>query len=76
MKSLINAGKYEIITPKEQLLYQLINIEHAGRVAYQSETKPVTLETAKDFIANNFPAGKHWKLKTFVTCISAVTDLR
>ena len=59
MKSLINAGTYEIITPKEQLAYQLLNIEHAGRVAYQSETEPVTLETAKDFIANKIMKRGH-----------------
>ena len=50
MKPLVNAGSYEILTPKNELLDQLLRIERAGRVCYQSEKGKITGETATKFI--------------------------
>jgi thymidylate synthase (FAD) len=50
MKILRRAGEYEILTPKEHLEQQLLTIERAGRVCYQSEKGPITRKTASKFI--------------------------
>jgi len=43
--------KVEILTPTEHLLEQLKIIELAGRTAYQSFKDPITVESARKFIA-------------------------
>ena len=50
MKLLNNAGYHELITGPERLQRELLDIEMAGRNAYQSQVEPITLETARDFI--------------------------
>lgn len=49
MKILKNAGSFIILTPIPELRDQLLRIERAGRICYQSE-KEITEETAKNFI--------------------------
>lgn len=49
MQILKNAGSFVILTPKEELMAQLLRIERAGRTCYQSETKKITEGTAKKF---------------------------
>jgi len=49
MKILKNAGNFEILN-EDQLEQQLRTIESAGRVCYQSEKGPITLESARKFI--------------------------
>ncbi|MBU3935230.1 FAD-dependent thymidylate synthase [Patescibacteria group bacterium] len=41
---------FEILTPREVLRDQLLNIERAGRTCYRSETGEVTMETAEKFV--------------------------
>ncbi len=48
MKVLKNAGKFVILTPKTELLDQLLRIEKAGHTCYQTD-KEVTIETAQKF---------------------------
>ena len=48
MKVLKNAGKFVILTPKKELLDQLLRIERAGHTCYQTN-KEVTMETAQKF---------------------------
>ncbi len=48
MKVLKNAGEFVILTPKTELLDQLLRIERAGHTCYQTN-KDVTLETAQKF---------------------------
>jgi thymidylate synthase (FAD) len=50
MKILKSAGRFEILTPKEELQEQLLRIERAGRTCYQSEKKEVSLESAERFV--------------------------
>lgn len=47
---IINSGSYEILTPESELKDQLLRIERAGRVCYQSERGPITQESAEKFI--------------------------
>ncbi len=51
MKILKNAGTFFVLTPKEELASQLLRIEEAGRVCYQSNEKQITKETARKFIS-------------------------
>ncbi len=48
MKILKNAGSFVILTPKRELLNQLLRIERAGHTCYQADRK-VTIETAQKF---------------------------
>ena len=50
MKILKDAGTFEILTPLDDLRDQLLRIERAGRTCYQSETAPITKETAEKFV--------------------------
>lgn len=42
-------GNFEILTPRFMLQEQIKIIEQAGRTCYQSETGPITMETAQKF---------------------------
>ena len=48
MKILKNAGSFVILTPKRELLNQLLQVERAGHTCYQADRK-VTIETAQKF---------------------------
>ncbi len=50
MKIIKGNPKFHILTPKSELINQLIRIEKAGRTCYQSEKSPVNKETAKKFV--------------------------
>lgn len=50
MKILKDAGSFEILTPREELLSQLLRIEKAGRTCYQSIHGSITKYSAADFI--------------------------
>ena len=50
VRILKNAGDFLILTPEEELRNQLLRIEEAGRVCYQSKTKKITEESAKRFV--------------------------
>ena len=47
---IIKSGGYEILTPTSELRDQLLRIERAGRICYQSERGPITQESAEKFI--------------------------
>lgn len=47
---LVSQGRYEILTPVEELRDQLLRIERAGRICYQSERGSITQESAARFI--------------------------
>lgn len=47
---LVSNGRYEILTPVEELKDQLLRIEKAGRICYQSERGPITQESATRFV--------------------------
>ncbi len=51
MKLLHEYGNFQILNSEESLRDQLLIIEKAGRVSYQSEVGPITLETAKRFVS-------------------------
>lgn len=50
MQLLSGAGSFEVLTPIDHLLEQLLIIERAGRVCYQSEKREPTLTSARRFI--------------------------
>ena len=45
-----NAGSHEILTTRSELQEQFLGIEKAGRTCYQSENKPITIESSTKFI--------------------------
>jgi len=47
---LVSQGYFEILTPKTELQDQLLRIEKAGRICYQSEKGPITEESSGKFI--------------------------
>lgn len=47
---IVKTGNYEILTPESELKDQLLRIEKAGRICYQSERGPITQESAARFI--------------------------
>lgn len=50
MNILQDAGRYELLTPADDLRRQLLNVERAGRTCYQSERGEITEETAARFV--------------------------
>ena len=47
---IVKTGGYEILTPTGELQDQLLRIEKAGRICYQSEKGPITQESAARFV--------------------------
>ena len=47
---IVSQGSYEILTPENELRDQLLRIEKAGRICYQSERGPINQESAARFI--------------------------
>jgi len=47
---IVTSGSFEILTPVSELQDQLLRIEKAGRICYQSEKGPITQESAARFI--------------------------
>lgn len=54
----VSAGTYEILTPVEELRDQLLRIEKIGRICYQSKRKPITQESAAEFISMHIKRGR------------------
>lgn len=46
----VSFGSYEIFTPELELKDQLLRIERAGRICYQSQKGPITEESASKFV--------------------------
>jgi len=54
---IIKRGRFEILTPIEELRAQLLRIERAGRTCYQSEKGEITQESAAKFIRKLLKSG-------------------
>lgn len=59
MELLIDAGKYRIMTPKDQIASQMMLIEDAARTCHKSQTKPITQEGSEIFIRKIFRSVGH-----------------
>src|SRR3989339_1754477 len=75
MKVLKEQGSFEVRTPAEELKRQFMEIEMAGRTAYQSFRGEVTQESAKRFVAMLLRSGhesviEHTSLEVKFTGVS------
>lgn len=50
MELLVNQGTFEILTPRDKLIRQLLTIESAGRTCYKSQRDRITYASANKFI--------------------------
>lgn len=50
MPRIVECGKYQIRTPVEYIEWDMREVEHAGRIAYRSESGQITNESAAKFI--------------------------
>jgi len=57
MKLLHAPGSFKILTPPEFMTLQLLIVEEAGRTCYQSETEPITVESARRFVKGLIRSG-------------------
>lgn len=75
MKLLQNQAAFQLLTPETTLREMLLNIERAGRTSYQSETKPITEETASRFVRmlirnGHYSVIEHSLMTVLFTCVS------